>query len=683
MPEDPERPASVPENAVFHEDKSEWSVGAVDEHGKPSGAHVFFRHDGSKVLDCRYENGLLEGAFRRFHPNGELARQGEYQAGKMHGRVQAFASQGHTPEALRICCVPPGAFRLETTYDQGDRTENERFYNKEGQLLLSDGSIHPDRPRQVPAGAAFEETSRRWREGGYNGKGERDGLFRWWATEGALLEERHFLAGKEHGTSRWFSEPGDLQDESHFQEGKRCGPYFRHCGPDVYADARIRSQRGSFKDDLVSGRWDFLGDDGNVVASTDLGVPLGDASSSPAFARTARSADGWTQVARALRDEHRTGEALCALARAAAVTKDQAALVRQLDEARPGLRPEHATAIASQAIKIADANITWLVDALLRGGEPALLFRSIASSCPGASQASLDFVDAAIVLAPELEPCYVTRALIDLSLGDPDSASSDAEHLSDDYVEQREFLQSYRRVLFPTFDFWPARARFDSLLTDLPEEPCQPLSKVREAIQKCATRLQLVRGLISEQVPSAPAWQLPDLSVLLPRGPATLERRVFEITFDDEELAANGNDQQAEAIERVQVDETLDLTGLDVASLMRRARADWNALTWLCWSVGLDRVALPESMSPPANFAEAVGMAIERHWRSRDKLTTAGLRAMTKGLRGFEWEGMEIDAMPAFLAEIVAQEYTDLRAVFFFLCDDRQESPWQDNLRKD
>ena len=59
-------------------------------------------------------------------------------------------------------------------------------------------------------------------------------------------------------------------------------------------------------------------------------------------------------------------------------------------------------------------------------------------------------------------------------------------------------------------------------------------------------------------------------------------------------------------------------------------------------------------------------MAIERHWRSRDKLSTSGLRAMTKGVRGFEWEGMEIDAMPTFLAEIVAQEYTDLRAVFFF-----------------
>src|SRR4029079_1738642 len=117
-----------------------------------------------------------------------------------------------------------------------------------------------------------------------------------------------------------------------------------------------------------------------------------------------------------------------------------------------------------------------------------------------------------------------------------------------------DFLQSYRRVLFPTFDFWPARARFDSLLTDLPEEPCQPLSKVREAIQKCATRLQTVRGLIAEQVRGTPPWQLPDLSILLPRGPAALERRVFEIAFDEEEIAANGNQHEAEAVERVEVD---------------------------------------------------------------------------------------------------------------------------------
>ncbi len=114
---------------------------------------------------------------------------------------------------------------------------------------------------------------------------------------------------------------------------------------------------------------------------------------------------------------------------------------------------------------------------------------------------------------------------------------------------------------------------------------------------------------------------------------------------------------------------------------MRLARSTWNVLTWLCWSAGLDHVALPERLAPPSNFSHAVGMAIERQWRAWDKFTTGGVVALTKGVRSFEWEGLDIDFVPPVIAEIVACEYMDLRAAFFFLCDDRQQSPWQDNLR--
>jgi len=114
---------------------------------------------------------------------------------------------------------------------------------------------------------------------------------------------------------------------------------------------------------------------------------------------------------------------------------------------------------------------------------------------------------------------------------------------------------------------------------------------------------------------------------------------------------------------------------------MRLARSNWNLLTWLCWSAGLDRVALPDRLAPPSNFSHALGMAIERQWRAWDKFTTGGLMAFTKGVRSFEWEGLDIDFVPPVIAEMIAYEYTDLRALFFFLCDDRQQSPWQDNLR--
>src|SRR5262249_46427405 len=130
--------------------------------------------------------------------------------------------------------------------------------------------------------------------------------------------------------------------------------------------------------------------------------------------KSSRSAEEWSEVARKLRKEHRTGEALCAIARAAAVTKDRDGFVTELDRARPPLLREQASAMAIRLLEAAQGNITLLVDALMRGGDAALLFRSIAASLPGTNQASLDFVDAAILLAPEREQCYVTRTLIDL-----------------------------------------------------------------------------------------------------------------------------------------------------------------------------------------------------------------------------------------------------------------------------
>ena len=276
--------------------------------------------------------------------------------------------------------------------------------------------------------------------------------------------------------------------------------------------------------------------------------------------QSTQTAEGWSEAARALRAQRRVGEALCAFARAAAVTKDRATFVRHLDEARPPLVPEHATALAAQVIKVAEGNITLLVDALLRGGDAGLLLRSIASSCPGTSRASLDFVDAAIVLAPEREHCYVTRTLINLSLGDPESALADTNRLTDDFGEQREFLQTYRRVLFPTFDF--GRLVRVSIR-------CSPICRKSRAnrFRRCAKPSRSARrdckwcaGYCGASARDA-CLATARLSALLPRGPATLERRVFEIAFDEEEIAANGNQRDAESVERVEVDETRRLVG--------------------------------------------------------------------------------------------------------------------------
>jgi hypothetical protein len=132
----------------------------------------------------------------------------------------------------------------------------------------------------------------------------------------------------------------------------------------------------------------------------------------------------------------------------------------------------------------------------------------------------------------------------------------------------------------------------------------------------------------------------------------------------------------------VTVDEQLVLEpATSLPTLLRLARREWAGLCWLCWSAGLERVALPTELHAPAAFGAAAGMSIERLWRCRDKLITGGLRALTKGVPGFVWEGLEIDLVPAVLAEIAADEHLEMRAVFYWLCDAGVQSPWQSNLR--
>jgi antitoxin component YwqK of YwqJK toxin-antitoxin module len=676
----PERPASVPTNAVFVETNEEWLVGVFDDDGNPVGDHRSYRKDGSLATSSHYENGVLEGAYRRFHPNGELARECVYKGGKLDGKVEAFGSSGPTTESLRSCCVPPGAFRLESRFENGAHLF-DRFFDHRGNRILQDGSPYPEKPAHLPEEATLDEWSKRWYVGGYSNDDEQRTL-RFWTTEGVLCEEKQTRAAKRHGFLRTYSADGRLEEESHYVDDVRSGPYRRMLpAPSIYADVTIREERGTFDGELAVGVWEYLDDHGTVVRTADLGSAAIEAASSPAFDPRGAGVERWRQVARELAAAHRTAEAMVALARAAAASADGEGLRRAMNELRPALNEREATALAAQTIEKADGKLPTLLNALVRGGEPAALLRSIAASCPRATRCSLDLVNAAILLAPSWDQCHVTRALIRLSLGDPAGAMQDTEELGESYAEQRQFLRDYARILFPKFDFWPAKARFDSLVTDLPEEPCQPLSKIRTAIQKCATRLQIVRGALVELVGSEPPWPMPEVSSLLPDGPAPLVKRKFQVIADEDEATPAGSVVAADGIEEVSLDETLDPSGRDVASLMRLARSEWNTLTWLCWSAGLDRVALPDRVLPPSNFNHAVGMAIERQWRAWDKIATGGLMALTKGVRPFEWEGFDIDFLSPALAELVAQEYTDLRAVFFFLCDDRQESPWQDNLR--
>jgi hypothetical protein len=133
------------------------------------------------------------------------------------------------------------------------------------------------------------------------------------------------------------------------------------------------------------------------------------------------------------------------------------------------------------------------------------------------------------------------------------------------------------------------RARFDSLVADLPE-PCQPLEDPRRDLSAppgsagpgaIRAHGRSLRGTLSLAVAERPG---------VARAP---QPRVFK-------TKSGSRCSWRRATARRGVDETLDLSRRDIASLMRLAlRLVHPALL----ERGLDRVALPDQVVPPPNSA--------------------------------------------------------------------------------
>ncbi|MGC4089326.1 MAG: hypothetical protein QM756_15855 [Polyangiaceae bacterium] len=109
MLEAPERHPAIPEAAQWSVEHEAWELCPLDDFRRKHGAYQSFRVDGSAWLSCRYEAGVRSGPFRVQHPNGELAREGQFVAGAPHGVMRSYRSETPSPEGLRACCVPTAA----------------------------------------------------------------------------------------------------------------------------------------------------------------------------------------------------------------------------------------------------------------------------------------------------------------------------------------------------------------------------------------------------------------------------------------------------------------------------------------------------------------------------------------------------------------------------------------------
>jgi len=375
-----------------------------------------------------------------------------------------------------------------------------------------------------------------------------------------------------------------------------------------------------------------------------------------------RPSEDWRALAQACRQSGRIAESLLAEARAAARSADATGLLDALASSVLPRTRQAAEQLASDATRSAgdeEPSPAGMANALLLGAEPAEVLRGLALFCEEERPlVALDLIQAAILVAPKRAALGFHRALILLSLGLPEQAREDARALRENEEEagRGEFLDHYVKALFPTFGPWPQQ---ESLQEEEGPEPQQELPAIREVAQKYATRLTLIREAMQLRfAPDAqPKWIPPAVTALLPEGPVELESGSFA---DDE-----GND--------VEVDERLDAHAMPLPSLLRAARADWSALTWLLWAAGAKGMVLPAKLAPPKEFGAGANLILSRLSRC-----SGGEDSQAPG---FEWEGADIDSYPPAVRGVAQQQYLETKAMFHWLVDGSNRSPWQDNLR--
>lgn len=667
-PTEPTRPPAVPRGAIWDACRHEWLAGHKDPTGWQG---LVTGYDAAGLVRSRqhFEAGVAEGPFVRLHPSGAEAYRATFVEGKLHGDARALSSREPGAVPLRACCVPPGAWALVTRYDHGHWVD-QWFEDEAGCALLADGSRRPARPPGLPEAAHYDENTPGWVLGRLDDL-RREGEWRRWSLAGDLLEIASYHHGKLHGLARTYR-AGKLTREREYVNGILNGAALEHeIAPGVFEDGRIRSWRGSFSEGNATGHWTYWDGGGSVLFERDYAAPCRQVElTHPVFAAGAPEG-GWLGLAQSLSGRGEQGLALCATLRAAVAAADTHGLREQLRAMTVALGSTESARRLVELRKSRDP--AACVQALLEGAAPAVVLGQLGALLIGAPRAGLDFIDAAQALDPSASSFVATRTLLWFGLGQPDKATEEATRLGETEEQQAAWVTATARLIFPAFEFWPAKAAFDlDPNPELPPAVAQPLAQVQLAIVKSATRLGQLRQALVRALAAAgggalsqPPWLPPQLSALLSEPPPPLERYEF---VDD------SGDQ-------LKVDETLETDGRGIVGLMRLARVEWTCLCWLCWGAGLGSVALPSELQPPPVFPRALSAAFFQVFRVQDSLQTRGLRSKSRGLPVAHWEGLNVDALEPLLAEMAFGEAREMRAVLYWLGDEECRSLWQDDLR--
>jgi hypothetical protein len=124
------RPETVPHDAVYSAHDGWWQLGEVRD-GQPFGAWRTFRSDGSPLFEARFDSkGRLQGTYKRFHPDGSIAREAAYAAGQPSGEHVYVRASGAAGDLFPS--TDPRVHRVVIQHDDGGKERGRVLLDERG-----------------------------------------------------------------------------------------------------------------------------------------------------------------------------------------------------------------------------------------------------------------------------------------------------------------------------------------------------------------------------------------------------------------------------------------------------------------------------------------------------------------------------------------------------------------------
>ncbi|HEY0655538.1 MAG TPA: tetratricopeptide repeat protein [Chryseosolibacter sp.] len=205
--------------------------------GKRDGAYEYNHVNGAKDVVGQYEAGNRSGIWRRFFDNGSLYYEGRYKDDKQDSIWNYYFENGNISSM--------------STFENGNRQGVSKYYSPEGVLLLEKLFVDDDLVAYRTVGSGATE----WTT--FTG----DAKIVIKNPAGTTLLEQEYKKGERDGHFKLYYSNGAIYEIEEYKKGERVKEYT------IYHPNGKISERGAYENDNLEGKVEYFNPDGSIRKS--------------------------------------------------------------------------------------------------------------------------------------------------------------------------------------------------------------------------------------------------------------------------------------------------------------------------------------------------------------------------------------------------------------------------------